>query len=75
MQLSAPLFALNVKYIFATIYIQYIQNTQLLAFVCGCTGQFVSDMVGNPVYRFSRDIHRIVTEACMTVHIMPESRH
>ena len=32
----------------------YIRNFKLLACFCDCTGQFVSDLVGNPEDRFSR---------------------
>ena len=32
----------------------YIRNFKLLACFCDCTGQFVSDLVGNPEDWFSR---------------------
>ena len=56
-------FAVTVKlisaFVFATRIVNissssYIPNFKLLACFCDCTGQFVSDLVGNPEDRFSR---------------------
>ena len=33
----------------------YFVLTKILAIFCGCTAWFVSDLVGNPEDRFSRD--------------------
>ena len=33
------------------------RNFKILAFFCDCTGQFVSDLVGNTKYRFSDFSH------------------
>ena len=37
------------------------RNFKPLAIFCGCTAGFVSDMVGNPEDRFSRDTALILT--------------
>ena len=38
----------------------YSQNFKPLACFCDCTGRFVSDLVGNPKDRFSRDAAHIM---------------
>ena len=45
-----PLFSLHGKYSFSST---FIQNFKLIALFCGGTGQFVSDMDGNPEGRCS----------------------
>ena len=37
-------------------------NAKVLAFFCDCTGQFVSDLVGNPEALFSRVAAHIVVK-------------
>ena len=37
-----------------------IQNIKHLSIFCGCTARFVSDLVGNPEDRFSRDTAQIM---------------
>ena len=46
---------------FTDISSSYIQNFKLLVCVCDCTGQFVSDLVGNPEYRFSRIMDQMLS--------------
>ena len=41
----------------------YTQNFKVLAFLCDCTYQFMSDLIGNPEDRSSRDAAHIVTAA------------
>ena len=38
----------------------YIQNFKPLAILCGCTTWYVSDLVGNPKDRFSRNAAQII---------------
>ena len=54
---SAPLFSLHGQYISSS---SYIRNFKLLARLSDCTGQFVSDLVGNPEDRFSRDAAQVL---------------
>ena len=43
------------RYIESKVQSLYFRNLKALAIFCGCTVRFVSDLVGNPKDRFSRD--------------------
>ena len=52
-------------FVFATLIVQSLfylnQNFQPLAIFCGCRARFVSDLVGNPEYRFFRvAVHKYI---------------
>ena len=45
----------------------YIQNFKPLAILCGCTAQFVSDLVGNPEDQFSHNEAQIKAKKAILV--------
>ena len=51
------------RYIDGTILILPSEISRLTIF-CGCTAQFVSDLAGNPIDRFSHDAAHILTHVC-----------
>ena len=55
---------LNSTFVFATRIVQFLQNFKSLGFFCDCTGQFVSDQVGDPENRFSHVPAHIFTPHC-----------
>ena len=53
-------------FVFATLLVQILlissQNFKRLVGFCDCTGEFVSDLVGNPKEQFCRDVVHIIMQ-------------
>ena len=63
------------RYIDSTIpLLPKYKNFKLLAILCGCTAQFVSDLVGNPKDRFSHNEAQI-THFCLVKISMLGNKH
>ena len=63
------------RYIDSTIpLLPKYENFKLLAILCGCTAQFVSDLVGNPKDRFSHKEAQI-THFCLVKISMLGNKH
>ena len=59
--------------LYSTIHLHVPCKSEILN--CGCTAQFVSDLVGNPKHRFSCDADEITQYDCIYIECMSEERH